>query len=262
MLRYIIKHKEGIVGTLLVHLIALMVFNIVTLKEIPRELDGLVIDFSEELVEEKTEQEEEAKKEQENQSAESQSSADNARNIARNEAAPRMLNAQEYNKIGKSVSQTAKERYEEKLMEDLKKIEEDVLNEQRASGYGYTPEQAQKLIDSKKQPELDKVPVQEARSEGAFKGETNISYKLENRYDTYIYVPVYLCQNGGVVVVNIVVNPNGNVLSAKIDEESTRTSDACLREAALKAAQSTRFNANKDSPAAQKGNMTFRFVEQ
>lgn len=256
---FIERHKLGILGTLLFHFILLLSFNWISLKTYVQKDPVIRIDFSEQP---KLDVPEPENQEQELDSDSPESSRSVESNTAKNEAAPRMLNKSEYNQIGKSMNSQSKSSIDDEIRENLKQLEQDVIAEQRASGYGYTPEEAEELINSKMQPELEAVPEKEARSEGAYKGSTNIHYKLENRYDTYIYVPVYLCQGGGTVTVNIVVDRNGKVANAKINDVSTISGDPCLHDAAIKAAYKTRFNAKSDAPTLQKGSMTFTFVGQ
>jgi TonB family protein len=71
-----------------------------------------------------------------------------------------------------------------------------------------------------------------------------------------------MCQYGGVVVINIAVNQEGKVLSVKLDEESSKTNDACLIDAALKSAKRTRFNRKKSASKVQLGSITYKFIEQ
>lgn len=95
-----------------------------------------------------------------------------------------------------------------------------------------------------------------------FKGPTNISYDLIGRNDVSLPIPVYKCQGNGRVVVIINVNQAGEVESASIDK-SLSDLDDCLFEAALKAAKKTKFNADfAKAPLKQKGTITYLFVAQ
>ncbi len=183
-------------------------------------------------------------------------------NTAKNEAAPSGMSKADYNQLEDQLSESGKESVDEKIYNDLKALEQQVIDEQRAAGYGYTEEEAKELIDSFKPDELKHVAPQEARSEGAYKGTTNISYKLENRYDTYIYVPVYLCQSGGMITVNLAVNREGEVVKAKVNTSQSESNDPCLLDAAIKGAYRCKFNRSSSAPALQRGTITFRFSPQ
>lgn len=256
MLRFLERHKFGLLGTVLFHFIFLYIAMYVYLPSPKIETEHvLVIDFPEDKPEEEIKEEHEEDQQQSKQT-------DNNSNKAVNEAAPDNVESGDYNEYNREPSSTSKENFEKQLAEELKALEEQVIQEQRDAGYGYTQEQIDDLLDAKKNKELDKVPEQKPRSESACKGNTNITYKLKNRFDTHLQVPVYMCQYGGIVVVNIAVNQDGYVVSAKLDEESTKISDPCLIEAALKGAKNTKFNRKSTATKIQKGSITYRFLEQ
>lgn len=258
--RYFERHRVSIAGTLLVHVIALLIFNWVTLEQFPQEPTLSVI--VEEWDAPESEPDPIPERPQESVVEEAGVPTEPGRNIARNEAAPRMLNQAEYNRIEENLQGNRKQSIDEQIENELRQLEQSVISEQRAAGYGYTQEEAEALITSQSVPELQELPEQEAKTDAAYEGKTNITYRLEDRYDTYIYVPVYLCENGGEVTVNMAVDRRGTVVSAKVDLESTRTSDPCLHEAALRAARRSRFNQKQAAPSLQKGSMTFRFIAQ
>jgi TonB family protein len=252
---YITKHRTAIALTALVHILAFVIFDIATLKDAETKDSTITMQFSEPEVEER---EQIPEKQELTETEQSEPSS----NKAVNKSAPEMLDKADYNKIEENVPNESKSQIEKEINERLKKLEQEVIQEQRDAGYGYTKEEAEALINSKKQPQLEEVKEKKAVSEGAVKGNTNISYKLKNRYDTYMDVPVYMCQYGGEVTVNIVVDRSGRVLAAKVDEETTKSDDDCLQRAAIQAAQNTRFNNSQQAPKAQKGSITFRFISQ
>ena len=69
--------------------------------------------------------------------------------------------------------------------------------------------------------------------------------------------PGYSVNDYGVVVVNITVDPQGNVINAEIGQ-GTNTPNSTLREEARKAALRTKFN-SISSVNSQKGTITYRF---
>ena len=94
-----------------------------------------------------------------------------------------------------------------------------------------------------------------------YTGESNIVYYLDNRYHLSLPIPVYLTQSGGKVIVDIVVNQQGNVV------EATPRADRKLRDEqiylyARAAALRTIFNADFNAPVAQKGTIHYTFVPQ
>ena len=93
------------------------------------------------------------------------------------------------------------------------------------------------------------------------KDNTTVSYFLENRWHSYIYIPTYKCEGGGTVIIDIVLNQEGRVVSAIIAENKS-TRDACLLEEAYRSATSARFNADPKSPLKQLGTITYVFIAQ
>ena len=66
---------------------------------------------------------------------------------------------------------------------------------------------------------------------------------------------------GGEVTVLIKVDPQGNVIDARIDE-SVSTNDSCLRNFAVRAARMSRFSASPSAPPRQEGNIVYQFIAQ
>jgi hypothetical protein len=93
------------------------------------------------------------------------------------------------------------------------------------------------------------------------KDNTTVSYFLEGRWHTYVYIPTYKCQGGGTVILDIVINQTGEVISALIAENKS-THDECLREEAFRSASSARFNTDAKAPSKQLGTMTYVFLPQ
>jgi len=93
------------------------------------------------------------------------------------------------------------------------------------------------------------------------KDNTTVSYFLDGRWHSYIYIPTYKCQGGGTVLMDIMINQSGIVVSAIIQENKS-TQDPCLREEAYKSAVSARFNADSKASAKQLGTITYVFLAQ
>ena len=70
-------------------------------------------------------------------------------------------------------------------------------------------------------------------------------------------LPKYTVDDYGTVVVNITVNPTGNVISAEIGKKTT-TGNSALRNEALKAARNTKFN-SISAVNNQQGTITYKF---
>ena len=94
-----------------------------------------------------------------------------------------------------------------------------------------------------------------------YTGESNIVYYLENRYHIRLPIPVYLAQGGGTVIVDIVVDRQGNVIEAEPRiNKSIREEEIFLY--AKAAASRSVFNADPSAPARQKGTIHYTFVPQ
>ena len=123
---------------------------------------------------------------------------------------------------------------------------------------------------AKKIPVIGDIPMPVASTEGmtreeakrsSFKGKSNIHYLLGNRYHLQLPIPVYLAQGGGEVVVDIVVNRNGDVLSAT-PRETASLSDPTISAYARQAAEKTLFNPDNSAPEKARGTITYLFVAQ
>jgi hypothetical protein len=123
---------------------------------------------------------------------------------------------------------------------------------------------------AKKVPVIGDIPMPVASTEGmtrdevkrsTFKGKSNIHYLLGNRYHLQLPIPVYLAQGGGEVVVDIVVNRNGDVLSAT-PRVPVNLNDPTILAYAKQAAEKTLFNPSSSAPEKERGTITYLFVAQ
>jgi len=109
--------------------------------------------------------------------------------------------------------------------------------------------------------ESDK-PKESQEMAANFKGPTRIYYNLPGRTHTDLPIPIYKCQGSGKVVLSIEVNQKGIVEKALIIANESTTSDPCLVETAVKTALISRFNSDINSPKTQAGTLTYHFVAQ
>jgi hypothetical protein len=86
---------------------------------------------------------------------------------------------------------------------------------------------------------------------------SSISYSLVDRTHTFLPTPVYLCEFGGKIVINITVDRNGNVIDAYVNSSSI-SSNGCLIDTALEYAKASSFNSDNNKPS-QLGTITFYF---
>ncbi|WGD36064.1 TonB family protein [Olleya sp. YS] len=97
---------------------------------------------------------------------------------------------------------------------------------------------------------------QSAKQSNVANTNSYIYYSLKGRIDTHLPIPIYLCETQGKIVVNILVDANGNVTSAYINNAST-SNNACLQEHALDYAKEAKFSVS--SKKEQLGSITFEF---
>lgn len=90
---------------------------------------------------------------------------------------------------------------------------------------------------------------------------TTISYELVNRDDLYIPNPVYTCDRGGTIVINIQVNALGKVIKTSFNKKASTTQNGCLIESAITYAEKARFN-TAPSVENQKGTISYNFPGQ
>jgi len=109
--------------------------------------------------------------------------------------------------------------------------------------------------------ESDK-PKQSQEMAANYKGPTRIYYDLPGRTHTYLPIPIYKCQGSGKVVLSIDVNQKGVVEKALIIANESTTSDPCLVETAVTTALISRFNSDINFPKIQTGTLTYHFVAQ
>ena len=89
-------------------------------------------------------------------------------------------------------------------------------------------------------------------------GKSTISFSLVDRKKVHIPIPIYLCEIGGKIVINITVNASGNVIDAYANSSSS-TSNECLIEHALEYAKKSQFSADS-TKESQIGSITFLFI--
>ena len=119
-------------------------------------------------------------------------------------------------------------------------------NKNNSSAFGNINDIVNKRLESQK----------EANSGGANKN-SSVSYSLVDRMHTFLPTPIYLCEAGGKIVVNIKVDHEGNVIDAYINGSSS-SENGCLIDHALEYAKASKFNRDPKK-ASQLGTITFLF---
>lgn len=138
----------------------------------------------------------------------------------------------------------------EKLYQDAARVREAMRNNPKPK----SDEEVAALVPN--------TPQKQIKVEGnRYQGPSVVSYSLPGRKATWLPVPSYQCETGGPVIVDLVVNAQGEVVSATVDAANSST-DPCLQEAAIAAARASTFTKRTDSAEDQAGSITYLFVAQ
>lgn len=87
---------------------------------------------------------------------------------------------------------------------------------------------------------------------------SSIAFSLVGRSASIIPNPIYTCDTSGKIVVNIIVNEDGNVTSTSINKGSSTSNNECLIDNALEYAAGAIFSKLRGRNA-QKGTITYFF---
>lgn len=135
------------------------------------------------------------------------------------------------------------------------------------SGSAEGPNTAERKFESEddkklKEDELSKFSkvndLLKKQHEDGNNSKSTISFSLKGRKKIHIPIPVYLCEENGIIVVNITVNSKGAVTDAYVNTSST-SSNECLIGHALEYAKQSIFSADPSQPS-QIGSITFSFI--
>ncbi|WP_338732637.1 hypothetical protein [Mangrovimonas cancribranchiae] len=96
-----------------------------------------------------------------------------------------------------------------------------------------------------------------APSEQSANKNSSMHYSLKDRTHVFLPTPIYLCESGGKIIINITVNSKGLVTKTYVNG-ATKSTNECLKQHALEYAKEAKFSpdANKSS---QLGSITFYF---
>ncbi len=242
----------GILGTIIIHLIAAILFMSFKLASLHTERQDLIqVELAPDQI--TIPQPEEKKAEPAITTVEKVMKGDEELlNIARNLAnkSEQKINPADYI-----------DKVKEELIKSGKLGKDNFIDEQKKqASAGYE----ENLITKKE----DSTGIKKTRPENSqemaanYKGPTRIYYNLPGRIHTYLPIPIYKCQGEGIVVLSIYVNQKGDVEKANIIENESTTSDPCLVETAVTTALVSRFNADVNSPRSETGTLTYHFVAQ
>lgn len=239
----------GILGAVIIHLIAGIIFMSFQLKAIKNTMPGnYVIEFEEPPPLQLKDKPDEQPKTVEKVLQDDPEMLNIARNLANK--GNQKINADEY----------------------IDKVKEELIKNGKLGADNFIDEQKQKLNDrgdenlafnrdSSLNGNSDK-PSESQEMAANYKGPTRIFYNLKGRTHTYLPIPIYMCEGSGKVVLSIDVNQRGDVEKALVIAEASSTADPCLVDTAIKTALISRFNPDINSPKIETGTLTYIFVAQ
>ena len=234
--------RAGLYITVIFHLTVIIVLLLYQIDSTVRKEESFVLDFSrQEEIERRQKEEifkEDISRKLDELIAAAHSSSSPIRNIATDAS-----RAQLKDDRGTDAEQLYKDA--ERLAQDLKNGQKDGIEE----------DAREETVEMQHQ----QKPQQKNQKE--YSGPSVLSYNLDGRKASHLPIPAYRCYGAGDVTVIITVNNAGQVVRAKVLEEISST-DACLRNFAVRAARLSRFSASTDAPANQTGEIVYRFIAQ
>jgi len=238
----------GLIGTIIIHIIAAIIFMSVKLSSVYREKQ------SEFLVEFHPDQE-----------------------FVENEIVEAPITLEELFKGDDRFTDIIRNIASQKEIEINKddyinRVKEEMISEGKLDEDNYIDRQ-NRLVDEMEQgdtafetAEEDSLDITEELSANelaaSYKGPTRVFYYLPGRYHMSLPIPIYKCETAGIMVININVNPAGEITGYSFNEDESSTSSDCLVEAAVNSIRRTRFNPDPSAPRKQEGTITFQFVAQ
>lgn len=242
----------GILGTVIIHLIAAIIFmsfQLHALKTKEKQVEKFEIEFA--SIEEKKVLEK--LKELPPTTVENVLHDDvEMLNIARNLA-------------NRSEEKIDPKDYIDKVKDELiqsGKLGKDNYLDQQRGNFEPTEEDNFTLKNKEELEKPEDKAMESQRMAANYRGPTRIYYDLLGRNHTYLPIPIYKCQGSGKIVLIIEVNQKGIVENASVIAGESTTRDECLVETATGSALVSRFEPKEDAPKLQRGTLTYIFVAQ
>ena len=240
----------GILGTVIIHLIAGIIFMSFQITSLPRDFsDVFEVEFA-------------PVKESEIKEKMIELPATTIEKILQGDE--EMLN------IARNLANKSEEKIDPSDYIDM--VKEELIKSGKLGIDNYIDEQKrldemnadEKLAFVNEAAEKDKSdkPKESQEMAANYKGPTRIYYDLPGRTHRYLPIPIYKCQGSGKVILSIEVNQKGVVEKALIIANESTTSEPCLFETAVKTALISRFNSDFNSPKTEIGTLTYIFVAQ
>ena len=234
--------RAGLYITVIFHLTVIIVLLLYQIDSTVRKEESFVLDFSKQEEIERRQKEEVFREDISRKLDELIAAAHNSSAPIRNIATD-ASRAQLKDDRGTDAEQLYKDA--ERLAQDLKNGQKDGIEEEARD----------------ETVEMQHQQKQEQKNQKEYSGPSVLSYNLDGRKASHLPIPAYRCYGAGDVTVIITVNNAGQVVRAKVMEEISST-DACLRNFAVRAARLSRFSPSTEAPANQTGEIVYRFIAQ
>lgn len=162
-----------------------------------------------------------------------------------------------YNEAARYLSDL--ENSESEIEEKLAAIDE-AIGDSNDSGTADELKKAKERVQKAREIALKKKGKNKSISQSSNRN-TTISYLLNNRNAIYLPNPVYTCDRGGIIVINITVNTLGKVTKTDYNKKASSTENGCLIDSAIEYARQARFNTDSKMDE-QIGTITYSFPGQ
>lgn len=238
-----IRHRHGILGTVIFHLLLAIFLLVVQISRLQTHIEMEITLDTPDRTEILKHREEEKRREE-------------IRHRTSDQEVERLLRSIAVNENAAKKSPSSSPSAEEYIREALASLPESDYDGR------YRPRRDSRYREDslRHARDLDEQTLDSLRST-FYAGESSVSYNLPGRYARHLPIPVFKCERGGTVTLEIHVTPSGSVRKATVIPDRS-ADDETLCRVAVDAAERSRFNESPDAPALQKGTLTYRFVKQ
>ena len=238
----IVKYNHGIIGTLAVHMILFVWFNVENMSFTvinPKEKVVAVLDYLDDSPQIEIDET-------------SSDLPDIVSEKAKNVSANANLEKTTF------TSSFDTEKADQQVLDELKKLEADEFENIRLDNPKLIEEQNstinQQLIDEQAQ----------ENKKASFGKDViaTVSYSLKDRTALIKKIPSYQCKQQGVVRIRIKVSQKGKVVFYEVDPNLSSTNSECLLSSALNYAKQWRFSQDFEDELKKSGWVEFKFIKQ
>lgn len=255
MLDFIVKHKFGIIATILFHFILLVSFNSGKLTIGPyvkQNIAILELDYTN-LEDEKEIEELEKEIEELEKQLSDQEIYEKITNMMRDKNyVPKDKSS------NNNVSEESEKSIEEQLEEKYKKLEQEIINKREKDGkHFHKPEDNTEVNENQKDNNQEQYS-ENSKPDGFVTTECDVP----GRRCLRVPKPSYTCPRGGTVHIDIKVNQKGQVISARFNSGLSTTSNECLVNQSIKYAKRAKINQDFNGASSVEGSITYNFISQ